>query len=52
VDKLAENLLASIERVVGELSPVVRDGAEKTMLDRLQQTIVINTKKLRKRWAL
>ncbi len=51
-DKLAENLLACIERVDGELSPVVRDGTEKTMLDRLRQTIVSNTKKLRKRWAV
>ncbi|CAN5489562.1 type II toxin-antitoxin system HipA family toxin [soil metagenome] len=51
-DKLAENLFARIGGVVEELSPVAKAGAEKTMLDRLQHTIVSNTKKLRKRWAV
>jgi serine/threonine-protein kinase HipA len=50
--KLAENLVAVIADVVKELSPVVRHGTEKTMLDRLHQAILSNTKKLGRRWTV
>ncbi|MES2534705.1 MAG: type II toxin-antitoxin system HipA family toxin [Pseudomonadota bacterium] len=50
-DKLAENLLATIGQVSDELSAVVEQGSEQTMLERLQQAISANTRKLGKRWA-
>ncbi|HEY8102275.1 MAG TPA: type II toxin-antitoxin system HipA family toxin [Burkholderiaceae bacterium] len=51
-NKLAENLIANIEGVAKDLLPFIGDGTEKTMLYRLQQTIMSNTKKLNKRWLV
>lgn len=50
-ENLAENLIYNIETVTKELTPLVGDGTEKTMLHRLQQSIMSNTKKLSKRWS-
>jgi serine/threonine-protein kinase HipA len=49
--KLAENLLANIDRVSDELAAVVEQGSEQTMLARLRQAIVTNTRKLARRWG-
>jgi serine/threonine-protein kinase HipA len=49
--KLGESLLANIENVAEELSSVASHGTGKTMLERLQQTVTGNTKKLLRRWS-
>lgn len=51
-ENLAENLLSSIDGASKELRPFISEGTEQTMLHRLQQSIVSNTKKLNKRWTV
>lgn len=50
-EKLADNLMVNIGNVAEELSLVASPGTETTMLERLHQTIVSNTKRLAKRWS-
>ena len=48
---LAERIPASIDSTLGALSPQAHQGAEQTLLERLQKRLVSNCRKLPERWS-